>query len=310
MKPGHVLAFRLFSVCALCLPLSSCAISRLGLHASQAILGETDQPLAAAAIPAFIKVAETAWRSYPNNSGYAINLASLHLLYASAILEDDAFYLLDSDYQGARRLQDRALDHYRRSAALIEPLVLKASPGLLTADINLGSGQELTAAQPELVRPFRRRDVEAMTYYAAAVLSAFALNPLDFDQAQKLPAAVLLIHRALELEPDYGEGMLLELAFTAFAALPEALGGDRERALRLYRPEHPGPGMHIAYALQVCVPEQDYPGFMRALERALELSQEPGQESLRNSNAARKATWLLDHAWLYLPDADNESEDR
>lgn len=287
--------------------LSSCALSNIGTHASDAILGETDHVLAADALPSILKIAETAHRTFPRNAAYRKTLASLHILYANAFLDGEAFYLMDTDYELARATQLRALQHYKRAAGLLEPLILAKNSQLLKVNLDLtASSEEALGERQRQTQKFRAGDTDLLYYFAAATLGAFSLDPLDFEVAQRVPAAFALLERALAVNPLYGGGMVRDLGFTVYASLPEALGGNREKAMSLYQEivsDASVPisaGIHVSWALSFAAVDQDYQAFVNSLEKAIAIGTSPARASLMNSLAARKAAWLLDNAYLYI----------
>lgn len=287
--------------------LGSCALSQLGTHASNSILEEPDYALAADALPSLIKIAETMQRTYPDKTSYRITLASLYLLYANAFLEGEAFYLMDTDYAAARGLQLRAKSLYVRAAALLEPAILKKSPRLLASEIQLDSSLEPDSpAFKNLTGGFKADSVDLLYYYSAASLAAFALDPLDFENAQKVPAAILLLQRAMELDPLFNGGMVRELAFTVYTSLPESLGGNRKLAQQLYETiaddqiNPASAAFYVSWALGFCAPENEYADFINSLEKAIAIGTNPDRPSLMNSLAARKAGWILENSFLYI----------
>ena len=304
-------------VCCIVSVLSaSCALSQVGVHANRAFLEETDPALAGDAMPAILKIVEIAHRTYPDNRGYRVSLASMYMLYANAFMEGEAFYLMDSDYERARGLQTRAGQLYRRAAALLEPLLQARSPGLLQAEINIYNPNDGQAArQQRLIGAFRPTDIDILYYFAAANLAGFALEPMDFESAQRLPLAILLLRQAMALNPDYNGGMVRELAVTAYASLPETMGGNRPEAEGLAaailadKTIPASAGFHVGYALTFCVAANDYALYASHLQEAIELSADTGSPSLLNRLAARKAAWLLANADRYfdLPPTNQEN---
>jgi len=299
--------FFLISVIAFAGLGNSCALTQLGRHANQAILEESDYQLTADSLPAFLKIAEIAHRTYPDNRSFTLTLASLNMLYANAFLEGEAFYLLDTDYDAARQLQLRARNLYLRTIALLEPLIRNRSKRLFSETIDLSdTGSSHTKLLAGLVKPFRVADIDAMFYFAASTLAAFALDPLDFTTAQNVPIAVLLVRRGMELDADFNNGMLRDLAFTVYGSLPEGLGGNKVEALAIYehvmiQPDTASASLLVSYATTFCAPDNDYPAFVSHLERAIAMAEAAdAKPSLMNSLAARKARYILENSWLYI----------
>ncbi len=290
---------------ALAAGLGSCSILKLGTYATESFLGEPDRELAGEALPTFIKVAETILAADPGDQGKAVSLASLWLLYGTGYLDGEAYFLEDSDYWRWLSLRDRAHSLYLRSMALLEPFVEKKSPGFFGRRYNLDP-EARDPAVAAAVKPFGRKDVPLLYYTAASIFAAFSSNPLESDASERLPAALVLLGRALELDPAHGEGSVQELAFTVFMSLPPEMGGGRDRALEAYRAALEASGglsasLHVSWATLVCAPAGDREGFIAALDRAMALDAEaaPGR-ALLNALARRKAARLAEQLDLYF----------
>lgn len=287
--------------------MASCAILDIGSHAAKAVLSEPDPLLAKDALPAFIKVSESMMLTYPNNASFKTATASLYLLYATSFLEGEAWYLEASDYDAWMELKTRASGLYRRAFGLLSPLVEKKSPGFFSAGWSIGSQEADQAA-----KAFRKGDVSLMYYSAAAILAAFSSNPLDFEMSSRLPAALTLLKRALELDRFWGDGSLLELAFQVYAAMPDGMGISEENITTAYRDallatKGLSASLHINYAMQYCLPREDRAGFLENLTRATTISQQQAPvRALMNALARRKALYLIDHVDEYIPEGGSE----
>jgi predicted anti-sigma-YlaC factor YlaD len=152
-----------------------------------------------------------------------------------------------------------------------------------------------------------KKDDAGLLYWAVAGgLAAYSIDVLDFDLSAHLPAWNLMIHRAYELDPDYGGAALDEFLVLYYASLPEFLGGDKERAKIHFRRalEKTGghsAGAYVSYAQSICVPAQDYDTYRDFLEKALAVDPNADVSTrLVTIINQRKARWLLDNAYNYF----------
>lgn len=318
MKRRPVAAqLRALALCLAALPaLGSCAILNAGSYATESFLAEPDPLLAADALPAFIKVSQTLLAMDPGKQSNAVSLASLYLLYGTGYLEAEAYYLEDSDYSRWLSLRTRARDLYLRAMDLLEPFVARRSPGLFDENLDTDPAHaEAVKAIAAMLKGFGKRDAPLLYYTAASIFAAFSSNPLDFDVSARVPAAVVLMEKALSLDPDYGEGSIWELAFSVYASLPPEMGGGRDKALEAYRRAMQASGglsagLRVSYATLVCAPDGDRQGFADSLQAALALvpSAAP-RRALLNAISRKKAERLLEQADMYFYDEEGGTDE-
>ncbi|TFG81769.1 MAG: hypothetical protein E4H20_09110 [Spirochaetales bacterium] len=314
--PSYGRVARCIFAAALVLTLSSCVLTKLGTYASDVFLGEPDPALAGQALPSFMKVSELLLATDPRNQGNATTVASLYLLYGTGYLDGEAFFLPDDAYIERRSLVQRARSLYLRSFQLLSPFVEKRNPGFFENDFQLGTDStvQARAVSDKALKPFRKVDVPLMYYAAASILAAFSSDPLDFNNAALVPAAVTLMRGALALDPDYASGALHELAFSVYASMPPELGGDHDMALKEYNAALRASGglsagIHVSYALTICAAEGDAEGFVRALNAALSIDSDAAPDAtLLNAVARHKAAYLLEHRDDYVFDTGNPYE--
>ncbi len=273
---------------------SSCAVIRAGSHASDVFMREGDTELAKAALPTMMKAAEALYLADPGNPAKALTVGQLYVMYANAFLDAEAFLLPDEAFEERHALGSRANALYLRAAAVLVPAVEGKAKGAFSPD---------AAARASLAR-LGRKDVPLLYWTAAAVMAAFAGDPMNFDNAGRVGNAIALFERARELEPDWNGGSLHELAITIYGSLPADLGGDRAKAKAAFEAAVAltgggSPGPYVAYAQAVCVPEGDAAGFEFALSKALGLPDRP-EAALMDTLARRKARRLLDDTALYF----------
>lgn len=288
---------------------SSCMLNSFATNLTGSFLRESDPELAAQALPAFIKASEALLAGDPDNVANAVTTASLYVMYASAFLDGQAFLLPDERYDEKLSLMTRAGDLYSRASAILVPLVRRKAPGIFAQARGAGA-LAASKAVPDKADASRlgKADVPLLYWTSAAVLAGFADSPLDFDNAALVGDALVLINRALVLDPDYNKGALHELAFSWFASAPQSLGGDPDRAELEYRAAiaasgGAGASIHVSHALAVSVPAADYAGFQSSLNESIAVAKATPSSSdmtLMNVLAWRKARFLLDRASDYF----------
>lgn len=277
-------------VLAVVAALTSCAVLKAGDYATEAFMRESDPKLAADAMPTMMKAAEALSLADPRSESKALTRASLYVMYANAFLDTEAFLLPEEDYAARRFLTLRAKALYLRASGILVPFVERREPSLFIAS-------------PPL-QAFGKKDVSLMYWTSAAILAAFADDPMDFDNAARIAGAITLFERARDLDPDWNGGALHELAIVIYGSLPADLGGDREKARAAFRlatgsAEAASPGAFVSYALSVCTAEGDREGFRSSLGTALSLPPRP-ESALLDSLARRKAERLLADIDLYF----------
>jgi len=310
MKLRSIVIAALVSVMA-----GSCMLNNLATNLTGSFLRESDPELAAQALPTFIKASEALLAGEPGNAGNAVTTASLYVMYASAFLDGEAFLLPDERYDDKLQLSKRATALYARATAILVPFVRRKAPGVFVQARGAGAIAAGTEPARVDVSRFGKADVPLLYWTTAAILAGFADSPLDFANAALVGDAVVLLNRALILDPDFNKGALHELAFSWFASAPPALGGDQARAESEYKAAMAASGgagasIHVAHALAVSVPAEDYAGFVASLNRSMATSAATPASSdftLMNVLAWRKARFLLDRASDYFEIPSSEA---
>ncbi|HUW68803.1 MAG TPA: TRAP transporter TatT component family protein [bacterium] len=295
---------------------SSCMLNNLATNLTGSFLRESDPELAAQALPTFIKASEALLAGDPGNIANAVTTASLYVMYASAFLDGQAFLLPDERYDEKLSLTTRAGALYSRASAILVPLVRRRAPGIFAQARGAGA---LAASKAGFDKAgasrFGKADVPLLYWTSAAILAGFADSPLDFDNAARVGDALVLLDRALVLDPDYNKGALHELAFSWFASAPQSLGGDPGRAEREYSAAIAASGgvgasIYVSHALAVSVPAADYAGFRSSLNESIMVAKATPSSSdmtLLNVLAWRKARFLLDRASDYFETLPTEA---
>jgi len=297
-------------LCAVIPLLASCSINRMAINAvSNALTGtgsadvfttDNDPELVGAALPFAIKMYETLLSQNPSHQGLLLTTGSLFVMYAAAFIQGPAEKLDPVDFFDERReALDRAKRLHLRGHAILNSAMEKRFPGFSDSRADDGS---LDA----LLRRARRADVPLLYWTVASGLAAFSIDVFDFALGASIPKWRAVMARAYDLYPDFSNGAINEFYILFYAALPEILGGDRDRAVAHFNRavEKTGglsAGPFVSFARAISVPAQDYDSFRENLERALaiDVDQEPSMR-LINILAQRRARNMLDHAYRYF----------
>ena len=151
----------------------------------------------------------------------------------------------------------------------------------------------------------KKEDTGLLYWTVAGGLSAYSIDILDFDLSALIPNWSAMIHRAYELDPDYGGAALDEFFIIFYSSLPAAMGGDAEKAeihfRRALQKNSNSAGAYVSYAQLVCIPAEDYETFCECLESAIAIDPDIDKSNrLVNTINQRKARWLLDNAWMHF----------
>jgi predicted anti-sigma-YlaC factor YlaD len=299
--------FYLFSLCSL-LSLS-CSVNTLVANAltgeggSTVFTGDPDPELVGDALPFAIKMYEALLDSTPNHQGLMFMTGSLFVMYANAFVQGPAEMLPLEEWQTKDEELVRAKRLYLRGSDILYDALEAKFRGFKRAAAQEGNA-------PGSLQPFlkkcKKKDAGVLYWAAAGGMAAYSIDILDFDLNARIPEWTAMVQRAYELDPDFGGAALDEFFILFYAALPDLLGGDKERAEYHYRRalEKTGgnsAGAHISYAQMLCIPAQDYETFKNCLEKALAIDPDadPSTRLVTVINQ-RKARWLLDNAYNYF----------
>jgi len=257
---------------------------------------DPDPDLVREAVPFGLKTYESLLAVSPKHEGLLLAAASgfasyAYLLEQEALLADGDIATVRQQRERASRLYLRGRDYALRGLALRDESFvahLRGDPEAALA--KLGSEQV----------PF--------LYWAgvtwAAALGADKSSPLLLAE---LPIAAALVHRVLELDPEFDAGAAHEFLVSYEASRP---GGDLDaarlhytQALALQRGNKAS--LHLALAEGVCVNEQNVAEFRTLAARAMavDLDAEP-EWRVVNALAQRRAAWLVEHLDEFFIDTE------
>jgi tetratricopeptide (TPR) repeat protein len=287
--------------------LPSCSINKLvinkvsgvlgGSGSGTVFLGDSDPQLVGDAIPFAIKLYETLLDKNPDHPGLIEATGSLFVMYANAFVQGPADMLPVEQYEEKRAQLDRAKKLYLRGVTILERGISGKYPGML--------GVWGPAENPQFTQglsKMKKEDISLFYWYAAGTLSAYALDAFDIGLGLRIPQILAMMERAYELDSDYSSGALDELFLIIYGALPEGLGGDKEKAIihfqrALEKSKGQSAGPYVSYAQTIAVGNQDYEDFKINLEKALEIDPDKNRDNtLLNVINQRKARYLLEKA--------------
>ncbi|MCL2066061.1 MAG: TRAP transporter TatT component family protein [Treponema sp.] len=299
-----------------CLFAPACSINKMAINAvsnaltgdgsSDVFTGDSDPELVGDALPFAIKMYESLLSANPKHQGLMLTTGSLFIMYSNAFVQGPADMLPRSMYTEREQAKERAKKLYLRGVEILYRALELKYPGF--------TGSFQSGELPEKLAKMKKADVPYLYWAAAGGLSAYSLNPFDLDLGIRISEFYALVSRAYELDPDFNSGALDDFLFLFYASVPQAMGGDKEkaeihyhRALEKSNGKLAGP--YVSYAQAVSIPAQDYDTFKELLETALSIDpDEVPQNRLVNVMAQRKAQYLLDNAILYFVDFDLDDD--
>lgn len=251
---------------------------------------DDDPELVGDAIPFGLKTIEGLLETTPKHKGLLLSACSGFTQYAYVYLASEADYVEDTDLGRATHLRDRAMGLYRRAQEYGMRGLEVDHPGLRAA---------LADDPRRALAGMKKADVPMLYWTGAAWSLMIALDKTDAALAVNLPSAESLMHRALELDSDYGDGVIHDYYISYEGGRAGAAGGsvDKARAelarsLELAKGRRAAP--YLAFAESVSVGAQNRKEFTELLNAALAVEVDAApQYRLANTVAQRRARWLL-----------------
>jgi predicted anti-sigma-YlaC factor YlaD len=259
-------------------------------------------------IPDVIEKGEKKLAKTPNDTGLALETGSFYVMYANAFVQGPAETLPIERYEEKEAKLAEAKTLYLKGVAILDQALEMKYQGfgaVYTAD-----GE----SKAEILEQVKAGDTPFLYWAAGGALSAYALNPFDFELGQKIPALKAMVDRAYALDPDFNMGALDDFYVLFYASMPEALGGDKTKVAEHFRlaVEKSGGrlvGPYVSYAQAVTIPAQDYAAFREYLVQALAIDVNKDKDNrLVNTINRRKAQYLLDNAVLFFAEAGEETD--
>jgi predicted anti-sigma-YlaC factor YlaD len=251
---------------------------------------DDDAELVGEALPFALKTIEGLLEAAPTHKGLLLSAVSGFTQYAYVYLATEADYVEDQDLARATRLRLRATGLYRRAKEY----------GMRGLEVDRKGFREALRNDPRAALSGMKKGDVPMLYWTSAAWSLeIGLDKTDATLAVDLPLAESLMHRALELDPDYGDGVIHDYYISYEGGRAGAAGGSTDRAraeltrsLELAKGRRAAP--YLAYAESVSVGKQDRKEFTDLLNSALAVDPDVAPEyRLANRVAQQRARWLL-----------------
>lgn len=242
------------------------------------------------AIPFAIKFMEIIRDSAPEHAGIHETVCSSTTQYAMVYVSWPAEQARYDDYDAyeagqvrTKRFLDRSLNNCKRALELTYPGIMN----------DVEQDPIGTLAQVEM------EDVSLLYWTGATWLARISKSKEDMELIGALPIAAAFIKRALELDEDWGQGSLHDLAVLLEPSLPMPGGLDRarvhyERALELSDGTLASP--YVSFATSVSVVQQNKEEFVTLMEQALAVDASANPDNqLANMYAQEQAQFYLAH---------------
>ncbi len=252
--------------------LGGCSIEQLAINKiadalsepGEVFTAEDDPELVGDALPFALKTFEVLLAKSPKHERLLLTTCQGFTQYAYAYVELEAMRLEPVDYRGAKRGRARALKLYLRAREYCFRALDLRVPG---------TRERLITAPEEAVSAFGKDDVELLVSSAMSWAAAISLGLDQPELVVDVPSVRALVERSLDLDPDFGNGLLQDAALV-MAALPETMGGSLERARAHYERSlelHGGrrPSTYLYWASFVSVRQQNREEFEELIDKAL-----------------------------------------
>jgi predicted anti-sigma-YlaC factor YlaD len=259
-------------------------------------------------LPGVIEKDEKKLVKTPHDTALALETGSFYVMYANAFVQGPAEMLPVERYEEKESKLAEAKTLYLKGAAVLAQALERKYPGF--GRIWSADGENKAA----ILAQIKADDAPFLYWNAGGTLSAYAINPFDFELGQKIPTLKAMIDRAYALDPNFNMGALDDFYILFYASMPDALGGDKSKVPEHFRlaVEKSGgrlAGPYVSYAQSVTIPAQDYAAFQENLGKALAIDVNKDKDNrLVNTINRRKAQYLLDNAILFFAEAGGETD--
>ena len=285
------------------LPLGACDLTRFTANttadmfsrAADGIESHFDYDLVGDALPGNIIQLEGVYRIVPDNEALGLTLIRAYVSYGYGWVEDEVEQAQDAgNFEEEERLLGRARLLYERDRNIGLHLMRLRDPGIDAA---------LTGGHEGFVEYLNRRftsaaDVPLLFWTGYAWGSAINAGKDDPELVLDLPIARSLVERAVELDPSYYNYSGLTFLGVVDASLPEALGGNPERARAYFEQaleatERKFFTVQFSYARTYAVQTQDRNLYIRLLREVVDGGDPEPEARIANRMTRRRAIrWL------------------
>lgn len=264
-------------------------------RASAGLEQHFDYELVGDALPGNILQLEGVFRIVPENEQLGLTLVRAYVSYGYGWVEDEMEQAQDrGDLEEEERLMGRARLLYERGRNVGLHLMRLRDPGIDAA---------LTGGHEGFVEYIHQRfttpeDVPLLFWTGYAWGSAINAGRDDPEMILALPFARALVERAVELDPTYYNYSGLTFLGVVNASLPEALGGNPDRAREYFEralaaTERKFFTVQFSYARTYAVGRQDRNLYIRLMREVVDGGDPEPLARLANRMTRRRAIrWL------------------
>lgn len=260
---------------------------------STVFTGDDDPQLVGDALPVLMKSLEALLEQSPENPGLSLATGQTFVIYANAFVQTPASMLSDDDFQLKDRQLKRAKKLYLRGHKYILKGIELKYPGVVS---KLNKEKTVSA-----LSDIQKEDTLYLYWAAAGWMGAYSTNALDFQVGVGVPVALIMMNKALDLDPSFGKGSIHNFYVSYYGSLPLALGGGEAKARYHFQKaleysNELSASAYVALATSVAVKNQDVSEYTVLLKKALAINvdQDPSNR-LVNIIMQNKARWLLAH---------------
>lgn len=295
---SHFLRFHgFFLAAALLFVTQGCSVRKFVVNqAADALSGsagvfasDEDLELIRDALPFTLKTFEAMLEVSPENEKLLLGSCQGFTQYSFAFIDLDLLQLEIDDYKRYKEQKTRARKMYLRARDYCLRAFEGRAPGIV---------ERLRRSPEEATFELGKDDVELMFWTGTAWGAAISIGVDQPDLVADLSVVRALIHRALDLDPSFGDGLLHE-AMVVLESLPEAMGGSVDRAREHYNQAlELNRGLrastHVTWAELISYGQQNRQEFEERLQQALAVDPDAKKEErLATLIAQKKARILL-----------------
>ncbi len=285
------LVFFLFSGCSkIIIGKMSDALS--GTGGGSVFTRDNDPELMRDALPLALKMYEALLDKNPEHIQLHRATASSFCAYSYGFIHFPADTLPLEDIDQKKQMHRRAKKMYLRARGYgLDGLEIKYP----------GFKKGLASNCDSLLALTEKEDTDILYWTGLSWMGAFTVHKFDMKLALSVPRAIKVMKRVAELDPDYGDGAIDEFLITFYGAMPQSMGGDKEkakyhfdRAVKLTEGKSAGP--YTAYATAVAIEAQDRDLFEALMKKAKKIKPEyVRDELLYRTIQHERAVWYLKH---------------
>ncbi len=288
------------------LAMKSVADMMSGEMGAAAFSSDGDIELVGEALPFALKLYEIILEENPGHPGMLETAGKAFVSYAQVWVQMPADMLPADQYRRAKEMRRRAKGLYLRGRDYLFRALETKHPGFTRAaqhndEVPQNGGAEKKSLETYLSE-MTGEDIPALYWAAAGWFAAYSADTFDMELGLQMPRALLMMDRVLELDPDWGNGLVHEFYISYYGSLPEGMvEGSEEKAREHFSravvlSDGKSPSPYVSLATTLCIQRQYAKEFVTLCKTALALDPDADPENrLQAEVARRKASWYLEH---------------